>query len=578
MSSQGEDGDSKHTLATSKGGGGSSYISRRRATSNTIRKSPSRLGFSEPAVSVRPWSPTQSGSRSSCARRKTPAHSNSVPPRTDVQPTQSLTGTGSSCARVANDRQQQSPRKSGVRCPCWNGIPAKRQLGPDDLLQDALTSQDTYPSQDLDPTYAPTMDANFIMDHMPFRSKRSKRASRNRRSARTKTQPNIPHNLVDLTVERRAQARRPRPPCSKSPRRSNCLQNHYNNLAPVGSNGIVDESALLCIKTEKIPKAFNLAFVPTRSMDLAGVELPVATYIFSKDLPKSEILADVGHCVADRTALLTLGPNERVMDDVITIVATMLSKTSSQHQWFMPTMIMGPISLGHQQDALQGTRMTQANMDAVVSKHMRCKVDKVTEIFQPMWTDGHWYLMVVDVRRQRLIYFDSFKCPTETESRKLAMTQVKCTLADFINTMASGGATITGSPWFDPCRNTRNDYFTSAGCVYWALHLESLTIGPKWLSKTTAERPRFSSFPFEEPVVPQQHHLSMDCGVWVLQWMIRGALWAIHSVTAVNSQTRMRIAVDLVLRSHNAKAIDVVEKAMTFWKKKLESSQRGHKR
>ncbi|RYQ99034.1 hypothetical protein Ahy_B07g086883 [Arachis hypogaea] len=475
MSSQGEDGDSKHTLATSKGGGGSSYISRRRATSNTIRKSPSRLGFSEPAVSVRPWSPTQSGSRSSCARRKTPAHSNSVPPRTDVQPTQSLTGTGSSCARVANDRQQQSPRKSGVRCPCWNGIPAKRQLGPDDLLQDALTSQDTYPSQDLDPTYAPTMDANFIMDHMPFRSKRSKRASRNRRSARTKTQPNIPHNLVDLTVERRAQARRPRPPCSKSPRRSNCLQNHYNNLAPVGSNGIVDESALLCIKTEKIPKAFNLAFVPTRSMDLAGVELPVATYIFSKDLPKSEILADVGHCVADRTALLTLGPNERVMDDVITIVATMLSKTSSQHQWFMPTMIMvsqdtrsgdhGPISLGHQQDALQGTRMTQANMDAVVSKHMRCKVDKVTEIFQPMWTDGHWYLMVVDVRRQRLIYFDSFKCPTETESRKLAMTQV-------------------------------------------ALHLESLTIGPKWLSKTTAERPRFSSFPFEEPVVPQQHHLS----------------------------------------------------------------------
>ncbi|KAL4299890.1 hypothetical protein AHAS_Ahas17G0146100 [Arachis hypogaea] len=506
----------------------------KRATSNTIRKSPSRLGFSEPAVSVRPWSPTQSGSRSSCARRKTPAHSNSVPPRTDVQPTQSLTGTGSSCARVANDRQQQSPRKSGVRCPCWNGIPAKRQLGPDDLLQDALTSQDTYPSQDLDPTYAPTMDANFIMDHMPFRSKRSKRASRNRRSARTKTQPNIPHNLcssdfhqVDLTVERRAQARHPRPPCSKSPRRSNCLQNHYNNLAPVGSNGIVDESALLCIKTEKIPKAFNLAFVPTRSMDLAGVELPVATYIFSKDLPKSEILADVGHCVADRTALLTLGPNERVMDDVITIVATMLSKTSSQHQWFMPTMIM--------QDALQGTRMTQANMDAVVSKHMRCKVDKVTEIFQPMWTDGHWYLMVVDVRRQRLIYFDSFKCPTETESRKLAMTQV-------------------------------------------ALHLESLTIGPKWLSKTTAERPRFSSFPFEEPVVPQQHHLSMDCGVWVLQWMIRGALWAIHSVTAVNSQTRMRIAVDLVLRSHNAKAIDVVEKAMTFWKKKLESSQRGHKR
>ncbi|XP_072068583.1 uncharacterized protein [Arachis hypogaea] len=64
---------------------------------------------------------------------------------------------------------------------------------------------------------------------------------------------------------------------------------------------------------------------------------------------KSEILADVGHCVTDRT-LLTLVPNERVMDNVITVVITMLSKTSSSHHWFMPTMIM--------QDALQGTRMT----------------------------------------------------------------------------------------------------------------------------------------------------------------------------------------------------------------------------
>ncbi|XLS47255.1 hypothetical protein HN51_021613, partial [Arachis hypogaea] len=86
-------------------------------------------------------------------------------------------------------------------------------------------------------------------------------------------------------------------------------------------------------------------------------------------------------------------------------------------------------------------------------------------IFQPMWTDGHWYLMVVDVRRKKLVYFDSFKCTTETECRKLAMMQV-------------------------------------------ALHLKSLTIGPKWLSNCTAERPRFSSYDFEKPVVPQQHRLS----------------------------------------------------------------------
>ncbi|XLT14440.1 hypothetical protein HN51_060130 [Arachis hypogaea] len=370
---------------------------------------------------------------------------------------------------------------------------------------------------------------------MPFRSKRSKRAQRNPRNGQEKTQRKKPPKLVDLSSERGREIRRRRRQRSKSPRCTTSLQRHYNYLAPVGSDGVVHESDLLLMTTEKIPKTFNLSFVPTQSMDLAEVELAVAAYIFSKDLPKIEVLADVGHCIADRTALLTLGPNERVMDDVITVVATMLSKTSSSHQWFMLTMIMVSDHFGDchvilQQDAIQGTRLTQANLDAVVCKHMRCKVDKVTEIFQPMWTDEYWYLMVVDVRRKKLMYFDSFKCSTETECRKNAMTQV-------------------------------------------ALHLESLTIGPKWLSKCTAERPRFSSYDFEEPVVPQQHRLSMDCGVWVLQLMIRGALWAIHN--AVNDLTQMRIALDLVLRSHNAKAIDVVEKAMCYWRKKAGSSRHG---
>ncbi|QHN91554.1 uncharacterized protein DS421_17g575860 [Arachis hypogaea] len=477
------------------------------------------------------------------------------------------------------DREQQCDRKNGLRCPCWNGIPSKRRLRPEDLQQDDLISQETNPSQHHDPTYVPTVGANFSMDHMPFRSKRSKKSPRNRRSARAKTQPKIPPNLcpsnscqVDLTGERGGQSRRPRHPRSKSPRHSNCLQKHYNYLA----------------------LAFNLAYVPIRSMDLAGVELAIATYIFSKDLPKMRglgdwsaallrvschdlgfvptaydwmtawtpdytrtrtgrccwlhddadlcyaydpatemngrrslalwlsqalILPDMAawrrkngrwnHCVADRTTLLTFGLNERVIDDVITIVATMLSKTSSQHQWFMLTMIM--------QDALQGTRMMQANMDAVVSKHMRCKVNKVTEMN-----------LVLDGRGRTL-----------TEADVLRFLQV-----------------------YNGDRVKKTWYDASGKCSH-------------WLSKTTAERPRFSSYPFEEPVVPQQHRLSMDCGVWVLQWMIRGALWAIHMLLI--EQTRMRIAIDLVLRSHNAKAIDVVEKAMTFWRKELASSQCGRK-
>ncbi|KAL4357570.1 hypothetical protein AHAS_Ahas09G0199900 [Arachis hypogaea] len=318
-------------------------------------------------------------------------------------------------ANIQN-REHERDLSYEFRSTGTNAKRTKRQLRLDGLTVNEENSLVKTAMDGDDPTYAPTLDVNFSMDHMPFRSTRLNRGRRNRRSAHDKTQPPKPHPLVDLTSDVGRQHRLPRRRRSKSPWRSNSLQKHYNFLAPVGSDGYVHESELLAMNANKIPKTFKLAFLPTRKMDLRGVELAVATYIFSTDLPKSEILADVGHCIADRTALMTLAPNERVMDDVITVVAMMLSKTSSSHQWFMPTMVM--------QDALQGTRLTQANLDTVICNHMRCKVDKVTEIFQPMWTDGHWYLMVVDVRRKKLIYYDSLKLTTETEHRKLAMTQV----------------------------------------------------------------------------------------------------------------------------------------------------------
>ncbi|RYR09178.1 hypothetical protein Ahy_B05g077309 [Arachis hypogaea] len=451
-----------------------------------------------------------------------------------------------------HNTQQQRECTCGAKRTCGKAFRSKRRLRMDGLTKDDDQCMEKSPLHGDVPTYAPTLDISFSMDHMPFRSNRTKRGRRTRRTAREKPQPANSPPVVDLTGAAGAEDRRTRTRRTKLPWRSTSLQKHYNFLAPVYSDGVVHESKLLAMNAKKIPKAFKLAFLPTRSMDLTGVELAVAAYIFSKDLPKNEILADVGHCVADRTALLMLAPNERVMDDVISVVAMMLSKTSSSHQWFMPTMIM--------QDALQGTRLTQANLDAVVCNHMRCKVDKVTEIFQPMWTDGHWYLMIIDVRRKKLIYYDSLKCTWETEGRKLAMTQVVSHLEFMALLLVSLGRMIYAAP---------------ARHCSTAVHLESLTIGSKWLSSSNAERPRFLSYEYEEPVVSQQHQRSMDCGVWVLQWMIRGALWAIQSVTAVNEQTRMRISIDLVLRSHNPIAVDVVEKAMCHWKKKVAASRQG---
>ncbi|RYR08403.1 hypothetical protein Ahy_B05g076078 [Arachis hypogaea] len=100
------------------------------------------------------------------------------------------------------------------------------------------------------------------------------------------------------------------------------------------------------------------------------------------------------------------------------------------------------------------------------------------------------------------------------------------------------------------------------------LYLEGFTLGRSWLSGLGALRPRFSAFEFEEPEVPQQESASADCGVWVAQWMIRGHLWQDYGVQNVNTATRMRLAVDLVMKSPNHLAQQVVSKAFAHWQLK----------
>ncbi|XP_020973991.1 uncharacterized protein LOC107629933 [Arachis ipaensis] len=218
-----------------------------------------------------------------------------------------------------------------------------------------------------------------------------------------------------------------------------------------------------------------------------------------------------------RGALLTLVPQCEVVDDVLNVVVRMLTTTSERQRWFLPTSIM--------QAAIDDRSMTFGNMTSLHNKYMRSKVDRVTRIYQPMWCDRHWYLMIIDVPRKKLIYLDSLRDPHQADARKTGMMRV-------------------------------------------ALYLEGLTLGKPWLSGEGALRPRFSAFDFEEPDVPQQKGNSMDCGVWVAQWMIREHLWKDYGVQHVNSATRMRLAADLVLKSHNEIAQEVVAKAFAHWEMK----------
>ncbi|QHN96301.1 2,3-bisphosphoglycerate-dependent phosphoglycerate mutase [Arachis hypogaea] len=87
-------------------------------------------------------------------------------------------------------------------------------------------------------------------------------------------------------------------------------------------------------------ETMNLVFRPTDEMNLSRVELVISTYIFTRHLPKSKILIDVGDCYATRGALMTLEPKIEVVDDVLNSVVCMLTAASNQHTWFLPTTIM----------------------------------------------------------------------------------------------------------------------------------------------------------------------------------------------------------------------------------------------
>ncbi|XP_016184094.1 uncharacterized protein LOC107625873 isoform X1 [Arachis ipaensis] len=354
----------------------------------------------------------------------------------------------------------------------------------------------------------------FTVDHITFSSSRKKKPTRKNLWPQKKSPASPSPEVVDLTSEHVWDSLKCRNPpkegtgCMRLPTR---VQSNYY---PTENEDVLDGWQGMAMKLEQVPRTMNLAFQPQNDMNLSPVELAVAAYVFCRDLPHSELLVDVGECIANRAALMTLILRAEVVDDVLNMVVWMLIRTSKQTQWFLPTSIV--------QAALEGRMLTSGTATSLRNNYMRCKVDMVTRIHQPMWCDGHWYLMIIDVSRMKLIYLDSLRDPAQAEARKIGMTRVE-------------------------------------------LYLEGLMLGRSWLSGNCSTRPRFSTFDFEEPKLPQQDQKSMDCGMWVAQWMIRDHLWQDYSVQNVSSATHMRLAVDLVMKSHNDMASDIVAKAVAHW-------------
>ncbi|MED6160352.1 hypothetical protein PIB30_050705 [Stylosanthes scabra] len=311
----------------------------------------------------------------------------------------------------------------------------------------------------------------------------------------------VQNTKVDLMNASKGQmvekSRRP----NSSPRTPPDGLRHYNHLAPIGHDGLVNLPGLVRTKPNRIPRRMSLDFRPTQDMDIGGVELAVAIYIFSND-------------IGNREALMSLKLRGEVVHDVVDVLATMLANSTPSFQWFLPTSVM--VNLGRKR-TLRGPRLSPGNVAAIKRVHMCSKVDMATKIYLPMWCPRHWYLMIVDVGRERLVYLDSYRIEADVESKKLHMIDV--------------------------------------------------------LSSDDAERPRFSAYKIELPEVPQQHRESNDCGVWMAEWMMREAMWYNHGVEVVGAETRMKLATDLVLKPHKKMAKDIVEKAFAHWRSKEEASQ-----
>ncbi|QHO41562.1 Ulp1 protease family, carboxy-terminal domain protein [Arachis hypogaea] len=237
--------------------------------------------------------------------------------------------------------------------------------------------------------------------------------------------------------------------------------------------------------SEDMPKYMDICFWPPPGMQFFGHELVVAAYVFAKDLDQNELLVQNDHRVGNREALWTLRPGEEVVDDVINLVAV-LTAGKDQHRWWLPTTIL---------------------------------------IYVAFHSGRHWYLMIVDMWEEKLVYLDSLKRSLEREGRINQILDV----------------------------NFIDHILTDKRCY------EKQNITPK----------KVSSFKVFK---------SMDCGVWVSQWMILTHLWASYELEKVNDSTRMLLAIDLVMGSLNPIAEEVTEKTRRYWDRSKSASYKKGKR
>ncbi|QHO37263.1 uncharacterized protein [Arachis hypogaea] len=203
---------------------------------------------------------------------------------------------------------------------------------------------------------------------------------------------------------------------------------------------------------DKIPKNTVFTFYPRKEMRLAGTDLTVAAYIFGMGKDKRKILVSDLHCFGDREAFQTLVPGRRIVDDIIILVATMLTYNSGRLIWYLPpTFAQLACGRGH---------FHGGTAKWIRDKYM-ANIDEVLKIYVPIWHDDHWFLLVIDMLAKQLLYLDSTRSAKQRDSHVLQIKKV-------------------------------------------ALFLEEIVLDESWYACKRHKRPTISEFKLVEPEVNQQ--------------------------------------------------------------------------
>ncbi|QHN85243.1 Ulp1 protease family, carboxy-terminal domain protein [Arachis hypogaea] len=237
------------------------------------------------------------------------------------------------------------------------------------------------------------------------------------------------------------------------------------------------------VQGEDMPQVFYLMFRPPDGMFFSNLELAVVSYVFDAHLDKSE------HTQGDRFAFCTLCPGEELIDDVINLLATVLTDERSEPSWWLPTSFA---------------------------------------IYIPLHKDRHWFLMVVDLKEELLIYLDSLKDHSERDARVDQMTYV-------------------------------------------AFFLQTILRDRKLYSKCDSVPPTTSAYRVREPITGQQDPTSRGCGIWVAQWMQLSNIWTSYDIEGINDHNKMRLALDLIMAKSNPTRDEICKLSCKHWEETLDN-------